>query len=175
MFSIHYTRGPQLSGSSAPYLCGTEPETWLALWHCCCLQSETLRIHYSRSKGLVRQPKIINYISRFSLSKRWAYLKMWTRNTFGNLSEERLLYFHKLRRLNHIQNFLNFTQEHNLLLWTRLWPKFKQPLYDRLRQRRIFLQELHHTVRQLGVVQGQTLYLVKGQQDLHQKLFMLRF
>ena len=43
------------------------------------------------------------------------HLKVWTGDTLGNLLEKRLLDFDKLRRLNHIQNLLNFTQEHHLM------------------------------------------------------------
>lgn len=44
------------------------------------------------------------------------YLKVWVGHTFRDLSEQGLLDFLELCRLNDIQNLFNFTQEHHLLI-----------------------------------------------------------
>lgn len=67
------------------------------------------------------------------------YLKMWTRYAFGYLTEQRLLYFDKLWRIDHIQDLLNFTQEHHLLLGACLGPKFEQATHHRLGEEWILL------------------------------------
>lgn len=67
------------------------------------------------------------------------YLKMWTRHAFGNLPEQWLLYFDKLRRINHVQDLLNFTQEHDLLLGASLGPELEQTTHHRLGEEWILL------------------------------------
>ena len=54
----------------------------------------------------------------------------------------------------------------DLFLRASLWPELEQPLDDLLRQGGVLLQELHHAVRQLRMVQRQAPHLVQGDQDL---------
>lgn len=44
------------------------------------------------------------------------YLKMWTAHTFRDLLKQRLLDFLELRRLDDVENLLDFPQEHDLTI-----------------------------------------------------------
>ena len=48
------------------------------------------------------------------------HLKVWTGDTLGNLLEQWFLDFDELRRLDHIQNLLDLTQEHHLVRKIRI-------------------------------------------------------
>lgn len=103
------------------------------------------------------------------------YLKVWTGHTLGNLSEQWLLDFDKLRRIYDVKNLFNFSQEHDFLLRARFGPEFKQATDDRLRQSGILFEKLYNTVSQLCMVQWQAFDLVQRQQNLDQKLFVFGF
>ena len=60
-----------------------------------------------------------------------------------------------------------------LFLWARFWPELEQPLYDLLGESGIFLQELHYTVGQLGMVERKAPNLMQWNEDLAQELFVL--
>lgn len=47
-------------------------------------------------------------------------------DTLGELSEERLLDFDELGRLDDVQNLLQLVQEHHLLRTVSLWPELQQ-------------------------------------------------
>ena len=87
-------------------------------------------------------------------------------NTFGNLFKKRFLDLDKLSRLDDIEYLLNLPEEHDLLLGAGLGPELEQPLDDLLGEGGVLLQELHHAVRQLRVVQRQTPHLVQWDQNL---------
>ena len=84
---------------------------------------------------------------------------MWAGNTFGNLFKQRFLDFDKLSRFDDIKYLLDLAQEHDLLLGAGLGPELEQPLDDLLGEGGVLLQELHHAVGQLGVVQRQAAHL----------------
>ena len=52
----------------------------------------------------------------------------------------------KLDRLNDVKDLLELVEEHDLLGAVRLRPELQQPHDHLLRQARVLLQELHHTV-----------------------------
>ena len=56
-----------------------------------------------------------------------------------------------------------------LLLGASLWPELEQALDDLLGEGGVLLQELHHAVRQLRVVQRQAPNLVQRDQNLKRK------
>lgn len=72
-----------------------------------------------------------------------SYLEVWAGHTFSKLSEERLLDFDELRRLNDVQDLLQLVQEHHLLWTVSLWPEL-QETHDHLKIR----QHTHQLVRQ---------------------------
>lgn len=78
---------------------------------------------------------------------------MRTRDALGDLPEQWFLDFDELWRFDHVQDFLDFAEEHHLLLGAGLWPELEQPAHHRFRQRGVLLQELHHAVRELSMVQ----------------------
>ena len=87
-------------------------------------------------------------------------------DALGDLLEERLLNLDELSGLDHVENLLDLAQEHHLLLRAGLWPELEQSLDDLLGEGGVLLQELHHAVRQLRVVQRQTPNLVQRDQNL---------
>merc|ERR1711884_328402 len=96
-------------------------------------------------------------------------LEVWAGNTFGNLFKQRFLDFDKLSRFDDIKYLLDLAQEHDLLLGAGLGPELEQPLDDLLGEGGVLLQELHHAVGQLGVVQRQAPNLVQRDQNLKKK------
>lgn len=82
-----------------------------------------------------------------------AHLKVWTGHTLGNLPEQWLLDFDKLRRINDVKDLLNFSQEHDFLLRARFGPEFEQATDNRLRQNGVLFEKLYDTVSQLCMVQ----------------------
>jgi hypothetical protein len=79
----------------------------------------------------------------------------------------------ELGRLDHVQNLLDLVQEHDLLRRVDLGPIPQQPLDNVLGQARVLLEELHNAVRQLRVVQRETLDLVQGNQDAREERLVL--
>lgn len=64
-----------------------------------------------------------------------SYLEVWAGHTFSELSEERLLDFDELRRLNDVQDLLQLVQEHHLLRTVSLWPELQETHYHLKRRR----------------------------------------
>ena len=60
-----------------------------------------------------------------------------------------------------------------LFLAACFWPVLEQSAADRLGERGVLLEELHHAVGQLRVVQREALDLVQRQQNLYQELLVL--
>lgn len=52
------------------------------------------------------------------------YLKVWTRNTFSELPEQRVHDLLELGRLDHVQDLLHFVEEHHFLRRMSLRPVF---------------------------------------------------
>jgi hypothetical protein len=54
-----------------------------------------------------------------------------------------------VRRLDHVENFFELVEEHDLLEAARLGPVLKQAVDDCLGQAALLFHELHHTISQL--------------------------
>ena len=79
----------------------------------------------------------------------------------------------KVFRLDHVEYFLELIEKHDLLEAARLGPILEQALHDRLSQRGVLLDELHHAVGQLRMKRLQRVRLVHGYEDALQKLLVL--
>ena len=73
--------------------------------------------------------------------------------------------FLELERVDDIQNFFNFIQEHDLLGRVDLGPVLEQTEQDLFGQGTVLLKELNYAVRQLRMIQRQRLDFV--QRDEH--------
>ncbi len=113
--------------------------------------------------------------------------------TARDLSEKRLLNLDELCRLDDVQDFLNFPEEHDLkwrkvmnavirpyylysylFLRARLRPELEEPLDDLLRERGVLLKKLDHTIGQLGMVEGEATDFMQRNQNLAQELLVFR-
>jgi hypothetical protein len=79
----------------------------------------------------------------------FGYLKMVAINAKGQLLEQGLANGPKILNWHNIQNFFNFTQEHDLLGRIGLGPNTQQAPNNRNRQTRVLFNELHNTIAQL--------------------------
>lgn len=107
-------------------------------------------------------------------TKTTPYLKMWTRYAFRYLPKERFLDTSELGRFYDVQYLLDFAEEHDLLLATRLRPVLEEAANDRLRQVGVLFEKLHHAVGELRVIQRQALDLVQWYKHLDEELLVLR-
>ena len=94
-------------------------------------------------------------------------------NTSRELLEERHDDLRELCRINHVENFFNFIEEHDFLRRVDLWPKLEQSEEHLLRETRVLLEELHHAIRELGMIERQALHLVQRDEHTSEEDFML--
>ena len=70
----------------------------------------------------------------FSISlgdrEQTSHLKVWARNGFRQLIEQRLLHFRKLPWVHDLKYVFDLVEKHHLLRTIDLWPISKQPKYN---------------------------------------------
>lgn len=81
----------------------------------------------------------------------------------------------KLRGFNHIQDFLEFIQEHDFLGTVNLWPVSQETRDHLLSKTWILLKKLDNTVGKLRMVYGETLRFMKRHQDLREERLVFFF
>jgi hypothetical protein len=91
------------------------------------------------------------------------------------LLEQRHLDLLKLGRINYIQDFLHFAQEHHFLGGIYFWPVFEETKHDLFCQGAILLQKLNDAVCKLWVIHRETLDFVKRDKNAHQEGLVLLF
>ena len=79
----------------------------------------------------------------------------------GDLSEKRIDYVLEVLGLNHVQDFLELVEEHDLLEAACLGPVLEQALDDGLGQGRVLLNKLHDAVGELRMERLQCVRLVQ--------------
>ena len=88
------------------------------------------------------------------------------------LLEQWHLDFLKFGRINNVENFLYFAQEHHFLGGIYFRPVFEETENNFLCQGAVLLQELNDTVRELGVLHRETLDFVERNKNAHQERLM---
>ena len=98
---------------------------------------------------------------------------MLTVDTARELLEKRDHDLLELDGVDDVQDLLHFVEEHDFLRRVDLRPEAQETQHNFFRESRILLEELHHAVGELRVVQGQAFHLVERDEHACQEDLVL--